>query len=206
VLNRVQPRPNRSNFLMKQHFLLATLFALLPLSAAQAAVYAGADLDIDSTDFKNSAPQIFPQSTIGPDVHVGYHFASWAVELGYGTTHKAFQDTELRFNRLTGDGLMYVPLGGFLNLILTAGVSDTNSGASTFTHKAYQQDGIDKVTRVPTPLLTGDEINWRAGTGLSFSFGGGYEFHVIGRYEPLTVNGLSNYALSMSTGFNIDLN
>src|SRR5665213_110855 len=185
---------------MKRHFLLATFFALLPLSAAQAAIYAGADLAIDSTDLKSSAPQIFPESSIGPGVHLGYHFANWAVELGYGTTHKAFQATELRFNRLTGDGLMYVPLGGFLNLIVTAGMSDTNFGASTFTHKSYQQDGIDKTTRVPTPLVGGDEFNWRGGTGFSFSFGGGYEFHVIGRYEPLSMKGLSNYALSMDTG------
>ena len=40
----------------------------------------------------------------------------------------------------------------------------------------------------------------------AFDFGHGYEFHVIGRYEPLAMRGLSNYALSMDTGFNIDLN
>jgi hypothetical protein len=191
---------------MKRHFLLAIFFALLPLSAAQAAVYAGIDLGIDSTDLKNSASNLYPESTIGPGVHLGYHFANWAVELGYGTTHKAFQETELRFNRLTGDGIAYVPLGGFVNLLVTAGMSDTNFGASTFAHKSYQQNGIDKTTRVATTLLNGDEFNWRAGTGLSFSFGGGYEFHVIGRYEPLGMKGLANYALSMDTGFNIDLN
>ena len=105
------------------------------------------------------------------------------MELGYGTTHKAFQETEIRYNRLTGDGLVYVPLGGFLNFLVTAGLSDTNFGASTFQHKSYQQDGIDKTTRVATTVLTGDELNWRGGAGLSFSFGGGYEFHVIGRYR-----------------------
>ena len=191
---------------MKRHFLLASLFALLPLSAAQAAVYAGADLAVDSTDLKSSASDLFPESTIGPNVHLGYHLTNWAVELGYGTTHKQFQETELRFNRLTGDGLVYVPLGGFLNFLVTAGMSDTNFGASTFQHKSYQQNGIDKIARVTTTVLNGDQINWRGGAGLSFSFGGGYEFHVIGRYEPLTMKGLSNYALSMNTGFNIDLN
>mgnify|MGYP001548770133 CR=1 FL=1 len=191
---------------MKAYFLLAMAFSLLPLSAAQAAIYAGADLAVDSTDLKNSASDLYPESTIGPDVHLGYHENSWAVELGYGTTHKAFQETELRFNRLTGDGLVYVPLGGFLNFLVTAGMSETNFGASTFQHKSYQQAGIDKTTRVATTVLNGDELDWRAGTGLSFSFGGGYEFHVIGRYEPLTMKGLSNYALSMDTGFNIDLN
>ncbi|MGZ5928697.1 MAG: hypothetical protein ACXWLX_05725 [Rhizomicrobium sp.] len=191
---------------MKAHILLAMALSLLPLSAAQAAIYAGADLAVDSTDLKNSASDLYPESTIGPDVHLGYHANSWAVELGYGTTHKAFQETELRFNRLTGDGLVYVPLGGFLNFLVTAGMSETNFGASTFQHKSYQQAGIDKTTRVATTVLNGDELDWRAGTGLSFSFGGGYEFHVIGRYEPLTMKGLSNYALSMDTGFNIDLN
>ncbi|MGZ5921565.1 MAG: hypothetical protein ACXWLT_07340 [Rhizomicrobium sp.] len=193
-------------FFMKAHILLAMALSLLPLSAAQAAIYAGADLAVDSTDLKNSASDLYPESTIGPDVHLGYHANSWAVELGYGTTHKAFQETELRFNRLTGDGLVYVPLGGFLNFLVTAGMSETNFGASTFQHKSYQQAGIDKTTRVATTVLNGDELDWRAGTGLSFSFGGGYEFHVIGRYEPLTMKGLSNYALSMDTGFNIDLN
>jgi hypothetical protein len=193
-------------FFMKAYFLLAMAFSLLPLSAAQAAIYAGADLGVDSTDLKNSASDLYPESTIGPGVHLGYHSTAWAVELGYGTTHKAFQETELRFNRLTGDGLVYVPLGGFLNFLVTAGMSETNFGASTFQHKSYQQAGIDKTTRVATTVLNGDELDWRAGTGLSFSFGGGYEFHVIGRYEPLTMKGLSNYALSMDTGFNIDLN
>jgi hypothetical protein len=191
---------------MKRHFLAAMAFVLPPVSAAQAAIYAGLDLAVDSTDLKSSAPSVFPESTIGPEAHLGYHATGWAVELGYGTTHKAFQATELRFNRLTGDGLMYVPLGGFLNLIVTAGMSDTNFGASTFKDKSYQQNGIDKTTRVATTLLGGDEFNWRGGAGFSFSFGGGYEFHVIGRYEPLGMKGLANYDLSMDTGFNIDLN
>src|SRR6185312_11103568 len=140
---------------------------------------------------------LYPESTIGPDVHLGYRSDSWAVELGYGTTHKAFQEAEIRYNRLTGDGLVYVPLGGFLNFLVTAGLSDTNFGASTFQHKSYQQDGVDETTRVATTVLTGDELNWRGGAGLSYSFGGGYEFHVIGHYQPLTMKGLSNYALSM---------
>jgi hypothetical protein len=191
---------------MKVSILAVLAFSLLPLSAAQAAVYAGLDLSVASTDLKDSTSNLYPESSIGPGVHLGYHGNDWAVELGYGTTHKALQETEIRYNRLTGDGLVYVPLGGFLNLLVTAGLSDDNFGASTFQHKSYQQDGIDKSTRVATTVLTGDELNWRGGAGFSFSFGGGYEFHVIGRYEPLTMKGLSNYALSMDTGFNIDLN
>jgi len=191
---------------MNKQILLAALLILTPLSAAQAAVYAGADLLLDSADMKNAAPENYPESTIGPGIHLGDRFAFGAVELGYGTTHKTFQDTDLRFNRLTGDGIGYVPLGGILNLLVTAGLSETNFGASSFTHKGYTQDNAAKTTRVATTLLHGNEFDWRAGTGFSFAFGNGYEFHVIGRYEPLAMRGLSNYALSMDTGFNIDLN
>ena len=155
---------------MKVPTLAVLAFCLLPLSAAQAAVYGGLDLAVDSTDLKDSTSELYPESSIGPDMHLGYHGNSWAVELGYGTTHKALLETEIRYNRLTGDGLVYVPLGGFLNFLVTAGVSDTNFGASTFQHKSYQQDNIDKTTRVATTVLAGDEINWRGGAGFSFSF------------------------------------
>ncbi|MES2256767.1 MAG: outer membrane beta-barrel protein [Pseudomonadota bacterium] len=191
---------------MNKQILLAALLILAPLSAAQAAVYAGADLLLDSVDMKNTASENYSESTIGPGIHLGDHFAFGAVELGYSTTRKTFQDTDLRFNRLTGDGISYVPLGGMLNLLVTAGLSETNFGASSFTHKGYTQDNVAKTTRVATTLLHGNEFDWRAGTGFSFAFGNGYEFHVIGRYEPLVMRGLSNYALSMDTGFNIDLN
>ena len=191
---------------MNKQILLTALLILAPLSTAQATVYAGADLRLDSVDQKNTASENYPESTIGPGIHLGDRFTFGAVELGYSTTHKAFQQTELRFNRLTGDGIGYVPLGGMLNLLVTAGLSETNFGASSYTHKGYTQDGIAKTTRVSTTLLHGNEFDWRAGAGFSLDFGHGYEFHVIGRYEPLAMRGLSNYALSMDTGFNIDLN
>ena len=57
-----------------------------------------------------------------------------------------------------------------------------------------------------TTILSGNEFNWRAGGGLSFSFANGYEFHAIGRYEPVTMNGIAQNAISFETGFNIDLN
>src|ERR1700760_3814633 len=103
---------------MTRFLLPAILIALLPASAADAAIYAG------------------------------YHLDSFAVELGYGTTRKSEQDTDLRFDRLTADGLYYVPVGGFLNLVLTGGVTQDNYGASTFTKKSYTQDGTVKDTRV----------------------------------------------------------
>ena len=49
-------------------------------------------------------------------------------------------------------------------------------------------------------------LSGKPGCALGAQFGGGYEFHVIGRYEPLSMKGLANYDLSMDTGFNIDLN
>src|ERR1700755_2419256 len=168
---------------MTRFLLPAILIALLPASAADAAIYAGLDLSIDSVSFKDSAPSLFPESLIGPQIHAGYHLDSFAVELGYGTTRKSEQDTDLRFDRLTADGLYYVPVGGFLNLVLTGGVTQDNYGASTFTKKSYTQDGTVKDTRIGSTILNGNELNWRAGGGLSFSFAGGYEFHVIGRYE-----------------------
>lgn len=191
---------------MTKKILLAALLVLAPFSAARAAVYAGADLILDSVDLKSAAPQSYPQSTIGPGIHLGDRFDFLAVELGYNTSHKAFQQTNLRFNRLTGDGIGYVPLGGFLNLLVTAGLSQTNFGASSFMEKGYTQNGTAKTTRIATTLLSGSKLDWRGGGGLSFALGDGYELHVIGRYEPLTMRGLSNYALSVDTGFNIDLN
>jgi hypothetical protein len=192
---------------MTRHFLpvlLALSFAAIPMSA-EAAIYAGVDLGADSIDMKTSAPNIYPQDVIGPGVHLGDNFGNWAVELGYTTTRKSQNQNDIRFNRLTGDGLLYLPIGGFLNFLVTAGVSETNFGDSTYTDKAYKQDGIDKTTRISTTLLNGDEFNWRAGSGLSFVLADGYEFHVIGRYEPLSMKGFASYALSVSTGFNIAL-
>lgn len=191
---------------MTRFLLPAILIALLPTSVANAAIYAGFNLTADSVNFTDAAPSVLSESLIGPEVHLGYHLSDFGVELGYGTTRKSEQDTDLRFNRLTGDGLFYVPVGGILNLVLTGGVAEDNYGASTFVKKTYTQNGIVKDTRVGTTLLSGNEFDWRAGGGLSFSFAGGYEIHVIGRYEPLTMGHLANNALSLQTGFNIDLN
>jgi hypothetical protein len=183
--------------------LLAASFVALPMPAL-AAFYGGVDLGADSIDMKTSAPNIYPEDVIGPGVHLGYDFGKiWAVELGYATTRKSENQNDLRFNRLTGDALLYAPIGGFLSFLVTAGLSETNFGDSTYSDKGYKEDGIAKTTRVSTTLLNGDELNWRAGTGLSFALGDGYEFHVIGRYEPLSMKGYANYALSVSTGFNI---
>jgi hypothetical protein len=190
---------------MARILLPAILIALLPASAASAAVYAGFNLTADSVNFTDAAPSVLSESLIGPQIHLGYHLSDFGVELGYGTTRKSEQDTDLRFNRLTADGLYYLPVGGILNLVLTGGLAQDNYGASTFIKKSYTQDGTVKDTRVGTTLLSGNEFDWRAGGGLSFSFADGYELHVIGRYEPLTMKHLASNTLSLETGFNIDL-
>ena len=191
---------------MIKRLLLTGLLSLAPLPAA-AAIYAGVDLGVDSTGLDQSANSLFPQSTIGPSVHIGDHFGGFGVEMSYGSSSRAEQQTDLRYNRLTGDGLAYVPIGGFLDLVLTAGLSQTNYGASTYQLKGFtNSQGVLRQVRQSTTLLHGDQLDWRGGGGFSFPFLNGYEFHVIGRYEPLTMKGLSNYAISLDTGFNIDLN
>jgi hypothetical protein len=188
---------------MKKYLILAALFTVMPLASAQAAMYAGFDLTADSINLSNTALNLYPEAAIGPGVHIGDRFGNFAVELGYGTTRNSLQQADLRFNRLTADGIYYLPLGGFLNLLATAGMSETNFGTSTFTEQTYLQDNITKTTRVATTLLHGNTLDWRAGTGLSFALGDGYEFHVMGHYEPLSAKGLANYALSVNAGFNI---
>ena len=188
---------------MKKCLILAALFAVMPLASAQAALYAGFDLTADSINLSDTALNLYPEAAIGPGVHIGERFRNFAVELSYGTTRNSLQQADLRFDRLTADGIYYIPLGGFLNLLATAGISETNFGTSTYTEQAYQQDAVTKVTRVSTTLLHGNTLDWRVGSGLSFALGDGYEFHVMGRYEPLHASGLANYALSVNAGFNV---
>jgi hypothetical protein len=53
---------------MSRFLLPAVLIAILPASAAQAAIYAGADLTFDSANFTDSAPQLFSEDLIGPQL------------------------------------------------------------------------------------------------------------------------------------------
>ena len=190
---------------MKKSLFLAGLLTVMPLFPAHAAIYAGADLVADSINLNDSALNLYPEGALGPSVHIGDRFGNFAVELGYGTTRNSYQQADLRFDRLTGDGIFYLPVGGFLKLLATAGISETNFGTSTYTEQSYVQDGITKTARHSTTLLHGNALDWRAGTGFSFAFGEGYEFHVMGRYEPLATKNLANSALSVDAGFNIDI-
>lgn len=190
---------------MMNRNLIAAAAALLLLSAsAEASPYAGIDVDADLVNLKPSAPSAYPQSTIGPFLHVGYLFddLNLAGELGYGTSRGQQEPDNFRLDTLSLDGLYYVPIGGFVNLILTGGMADMNYGDSTATFSIYQKGGYNRTTRTGITQFSGDEIDWRAGTGLSFTLASGYELHFITRYQPLAMNGLSDYSLSLTFGMN----
>ena len=105
-------------------------------------------------------------------------------------------------NLLTADGLYYVPIGGFLNLILTAGVAEMNYGDSVATFSVIQKNGVAKTVRTGNTVFRGDEFDWRAGGGLSFILTEGYEVHLITRYQPVSMRGLADYSLALDFGMN----
>jgi len=178
----------------------ATALFLLP----GAAPYAGIDLNASLLNLNSSDSSAYPQSTIGPNVHVGYRFDNWnlAGELGYGTSRGEQDPDNLRLDMLSADALYYVPIGGFLNLVLTAGGAEVNYGDSTATYSVYQKAGFSHTLRTGDTVFHGDEFDWRAGGGLSFVITEGYEVHFIGRYQPISMQGLSNYSLGLDFGIN----
>lgn len=181
----------------------AAAFFLLPV-AAQAAPYVGLDLNANLLNLNPADPSTYPQTTIGPNFHVGYRFdnLNLAGELGYGSNRGRQDPDNLRMNLLTADGLYYVPIGGFLNLILTAGVADMNYGASTATYSVIQKNGLNRTVRTGNTIFQGDEFDWRGGAGLSFVLTEGYEVHLITRYQPMTMHGVADYSLSLDFGMN----
>ena len=181
----------------------AAAFFLLP-GAAEAAPYLGVDLNANLLNLNPADPSAYPQTAIGPDFHVGYRFGNLnlAGELGYGTS-RGHQDPDyFHMNQLTADGLYYVPIGGFLNLVLTAGIADMNYGDSTATFSVVQKNGVNKTVRTGNTIFQGDEFDWRAGGGISFILTDGYEVHAITRYQPVSMRGLANYSLSLDFGMN----
>jgi hypothetical protein len=188
------------------HNLIAASAALLLLSGgAEAAPYAGIDLNANLLNLAPAEALTYPQSTVGPDFHLGYRFdnLNLAAELGYGTGRGEQDPDNLRIDTLTFDGLYYVPVGGFVNIIFTGGMADMNYGDSTATYYVYQKGGINRTARVGITAFHGDEVDWRAGTGLSFLLADDYEVHFITRYQPVSMNGMANYSLSLSFGMNV---
>ena len=183
---------------------LATIFvAAFPL-AALADPYLGFDVDASALDLAPGDPPTYAQSLLGVGAHGGYRLGNIAAELGYSTVRGEMAPNNIRLNKLSLDGLYYVPVGGgFLNLVFTGGAVETNFGDSNFITGIYQaKDNITKSFRQGDTVFGGDELDWRAGAGLSFPFAGFYEVHVITRYQPLFISGLANYDLSLSVGMN----
>ena len=181
----------------------AAVLFLLP-RAAQAAPYVGLDLNANLLNLNQADSSTYPQTTIGPDLHVGYRFdnLNLAGELGYGTSRGSQDPDNLRIDMLTADALYYVPIGGFVNWIVTAGAADINYGDSTATFSVYQKDEVNHTARTGNTVFHGDEFDWRVGTGLSFILTQGYEIHFITRYQPVSMHGLSDYSLSLAFGMN----
>jgi len=192
---------------MKRTLIAAAAALLLPPAAAEAAPYVGVNLNATSLDTNQSNPASFPESTIGPDFHVGYRIDSLnlAGELGYGTNRGTQDPDILRINMLTGDALYYVPIGGFLNGVLTAGMAETNYGMSSPTFHVAMVNGVNKSFRTGNTIFHGNEFDWRVGGGLSFQLTDTYEVHLLARYQPMSMGELTNYALSLSFGMNFYL-
>jgi hypothetical protein len=185
--------------------LIAAAAALLSLTgAANAAPYVGLDANASLLNLNSSDSSDYPQTTVGPQIHAGYRFdqLNLAGELGYSTSRGNQDPDNLRLNLLTLDGLYYVPIGGFVSFIVTGGMADMNYGDSTATYSVYQKDGTSHQARQGITEFNGDEIDWRAGGGLSFAITDGYEIHLITRYQPVSMKGLADYALTLNFGMN----
>jgi hypothetical protein len=176
---------------------------LVCLSAAGAEPYVGLDSNRYSLTLSNSASQLTPQSAAGEDIHIGDRFGNLAGELGYGTStsYSNLSLDNLHLTRLTADGIFYLPVAGGLNILLTAGGARTNYGISTYARNYYQLDNKTKSNNADAPVISGDELNWRAGAGLSFGLDE-FELRTLVRYQPLSLQGQAQNALSLDFGIN----
>ena len=189
---------------MKTAATILGIMLLACLSAAVAEPYVGLEGNRYSLTLSNSASQSTPQSAAGEDIHVGDRFGNLAGEIGYGTSSSysnVYQDN-LHLTRLSADGIFYLPVAGGLNILLTAGGVRTNFGISTYARNYYQAaDGQSRSSNADAPVLSGDEMNWRAGAGLSFGLDQ-FELRTLLRYQPLSLQGQAQNALSLDIGLN----
>ncbi len=189
---------------MKSCLVIAATSMLLWSSGADASPYAGIDLNADLINLNSADSSLYPQSAVGPGVHVGYLFnnLNLAAELGYSSDRGKQDPDILRLNNLSVDGLYYVPVGGFVSLILTAGAAEVNYGDSEPIFTVSQVNGVTKTFRTGNTIFHGDEFDWRGGAGVSFALVDGYEIHFITRYQPVSMGGRSDYSLSLDFGMN----
>lgn len=189
---------------MKSSIVAAAASLLLWPSGANASPYAGIDLNADLINLNSADSSLYPQSAVGPNLHIGYRFddLNLAAELGYGSDRGKQDPDILRLNNLSLDGLYYVPMGGFLSLVLTAGGTEVNYGDSEPIFTVSQTNGVTKTFRTGNTIFHGDEFDWRAGAGVSFAILDGYEVHFLTRYQPVSMGSRSDYSLSLDFGMN----
>jgi hypothetical protein len=194
-----------SRRIIKTGLILAAL--ILPASRAAAAAYFGLDADRYSLTLKQqTASELFPQAASGLDLHFGDRFGNLAGEIGYGTSTyygNAFTDN-LHLTRMTADGILYFPIFGGFNILMTAGGAETNYGISSYVKNSYLVGEKTKYTNADVPVLEGNEFDWRAGAGFSFSLDE-FELRVLARYQPLSMQDQAQNALSVSLGLNMNL-
>ncbi len=194
---------------MKKILPAAVLAAILAPTAASAALYAGADFVANSLDMRDALLVDIPQSALGVNIHVGDRFGKhFAVELGYeaASENLTAYDNDIHVNKLTGDGIFYIPVLGTLNYLLTAGVSEVNYGDGSYrTINTIDPDGDTHSYRNTKLNFGGDELDWRAGMGFAFVFADSFEFRVLGRYQPLSMGGRASNVITFATGLNFFL-
>jgi len=179
------------------------LFAWLP--GADAAPYFGLDGNRYSITLKDSDSDFFPQSAGGESLHIGERFGDLAGEIGYGTSKYTGNGNidNLHLTRLTADGVLYLPVFGTLNVLATAGGSETNYGISSFARNVYQVNGQNRSSNADIPVLEGDEFGWRAGAGFSIGLDE-FELRALARYQPLSMQHQAQNAISLDFGVNMD--
>jgi hypothetical protein len=193
---------------MKQLLVCGTLlhaWFFICISQAQAAPYFGFDANNYSISLKDSASDFYPQSVGGLDLHVGDRIGALAGEIGYGTSmmHGNSYADNLRLTLVNMDGLFYLPIAGGLNLLLTAGGSETNYGISSIARNYFQDSqGRQRSNSADVPILGGNEFDWRAGAGFSFGLDE-FELRAVARYQPLSMGNVSENAFSVAVGLNM---
>jgi len=183
---------------------LAFLFFTLPATAEPYFVLGG---DASVIDLKNPPPALYPQSAGGLGFDLGERFGMVAGEIGYGenNTGGSANVDAMHFDQMRADGILYIPILGTLNLLLTGGGAETNYGISAFARNPYTDNGKVKTANGDTTVIHGNEFDWRAGTGFSIAFSDDFELRAVARYQPLSMNNSADSMISFSFGITAHL-
>lgn len=161
-----------------------TAVLLLPASAAQGQVYVGGDFVYDGINYSGGIAAIAPSALYGVNAYVGYDlFDNVAIEGGYFGVWGA-NGTSVGVQGLTGDGVLRVPLIGYLSLLGTAGVTWLNtSGASG--------------------LLASHEWGLRGGAGFEVGLADGIAWRTLARYQQAGFHNAASGSIVLSSGFTV---